>query len=101
MKPLSLEAIKKEVMKIHGVDEEDQNVQTGVILLASAIVGPNITKIMKFTGYSRAEVSKRAKNCRKNKIWVKDKVSCDWLDENGGIAFICDCMVADGILQRS
>jgi len=99
--PTLLKSIKKEVMKIHGITEETDTIKTGVILLSSVNVGPNIKKIAKFTGYKRSEIAKRSKNLRENSVWVKDKVSCDWFEKDGSLAFILDCMVADGTLQRA
>ena len=40
-----------------------------VILLASALVGPNIKRVAKLTGIPRKDVAARANNLRANGIW--------------------------------
>jgi hypothetical protein len=71
----TLMSIKKDVRKIYGVkkpaSETNAGFITGVVLLSSLVVGPNVQKIAKFTGYTPAEVSKRSKRCREIGLWVE------------------------------
>ena len=100
---LTLKWVKSTVSKMdETMDINSHAFRTAVILLSSAVVGPNINKIAKFTGYSVGAVRQRARNLRANKVWVGSKVSAEWLDKkNGTVAFLCDCLVADGLLVRS
>lgn len=97
----TLDRIKKEVIRLDKtIDPNSEAFKTAVILLSSAVVGPNVKKIAKFSKLPRPLISEKAKNLRKGGVWVKDKLAVEWFDENGGIAFWADCLVADGLLER-
>jgi len=99
---MTIEKIKEEVLKMDkNIEPEGHSFQTAVILLSGLVVGPNAKKIAKFTGYPLNEVKLRADNLRSSGIWKGSKLAVDWFDEkDGAIAFWCDCLVADGLLER-
>lgn len=75
---------------------------TAMILLASLVVGPSVEKVAAFLGLPRPEVLKRATRLRANGVWRGGKVRADWFDDkSGGVAFWCDCAVAEGLLVRA
>jgi hypothetical protein len=71
------------------------------ILIASSEVGPSIKRIAKFLGIPRGRFAWMAANLRRNGVWRREYVYCEWLDENsGGAAFLMDSCVALGLLVR-
>lgn len=94
--------IKEVVHKMDpALSEQDEAYKAMVVLLASAVCGPNVIKLRKFTGYPQDMLSKFAIRLRRNGIWKGDKVYADWLDpEEGSAALILDSMVATGLMQR-
>lgn len=102
MKKWDLKAIKKEVKRIDpALSEGDKSFETSVILLSSLVVGTSIKALHKFTGIHAEFIRERSKRLRKGRVWVGGKVDCnEWFEGGGGIAFICDCLVADGLLNR-
>jgi len=102
----TVEDVKKEIIRLDKsmktAGENDHGFRTAVILLSSIITGPNIKKLAKFTGYSRAEISIRASKCREQGIWVGSKIDCaDWFKDSGAVSFWCDSLCADGLILRS
>lgn len=102
----TIEEIKKDVAEIIdkelSVDTEDDIAfKASVVLLSSAVVGPNIKRLVEFTGYPRSLISEFSKRLRENGIWKGGRIYANWLDPDGGIEFICDSMVAVGWLARS
>lgn len=103
-KELTLAKVKKEVLKIYGQKEDDgsEAFMAGVCLLSSARFGPKPDEIAKFTGYPRGTVRKFAKNLRASGVWKDGKVHVDWFSKDGGgVAFLCDALVAQGLLKRA
>lgn len=101
-KKITFDVIKKEAKNVTGMNEKDPYFKTAAILLSAVSVGPNIKKISSFTGYSRNEVGEKIKKARENGIITKgNKFAVEWFEKDyGGIAFCCDCMVIDGLLER-
>ena len=99
---MTLSEIKKEVRHLDkNVKDGTEHSITAVILLSSLIVGTNVNQLANFTKYDRAEIVKREKNLRKNKVWVGEKIHVNWFNRrDGGIAFWCDVAVAEGMLKR-
>lgn len=99
---LTIKKIKDEVRRLtKDKDEDGEGFRASVILLSSVNVGPNVKKIAKFTGYPRSFVWKIGKNLRDNGVWRGNKVAAgEWFEKGGGVAFICDSLVAVGMLQR-
>lgn len=99
----SLEQVKKWVWEIEGREEgagEDDAFMASVVLLSSALIGPSIKRLATFTGYPRSLISEFSKNLRASGIWIGNKVCVDWEGEGSGISFICDSLVAQGMLTR-
>lgn len=98
-----LQKAKEAIRKLDPeLSPDDHSYETYLILLASIIVGPNIKKISKFAYIPRAKVVERARRLRSNGVWVGPRVHCEWMDkESGGVAFIADSLVADGLVTRS
>jgi len=80
-------------------DERD----AGVVLLASAHVGGDASKVAEALGWDVARVKPFAKRLVENGVWRKDgKVAVDWANpEDGGISFACDVNVALGYMGRA
>jgi hypothetical protein len=76
------------------------NLETAEILASALIVGPNVDSIATLTGHSRADIAKRAKNMRRNKLWDRSDIHADeWFDEkNGLVSFWQHTLVADGLI---
>lgn len=102
MSKSKLAILKDEIVRLEPtITPDDPSYTTYLILLSSAIVGPNIKKIAKFAHIPRKDVRERAVNLRKNKVWVGGHVYAEWFEKDGGIAFICDALVADGLVKRA
>ena len=90
-------AVEKTLKETNGPDFD-----AGLILLASAQVGPNIKRVAKFTGYSRKVVAEIGRKARDNGIWRGGKLDVEWCDEEtGGVAFVCDVATVRGFMARS
>jgi len=97
----TLKDFEKEVQHLDpNTTPEEPAFKTGVLLLSALHVGANINRLTKFTGYPKDFVRDRVKRCRENGIFVGGEVVCGWFDENGGIAFWMDVLVADGLLAK-
>lgn len=80
---------------------ETERFATYVILLASAVVGPNIKRVAKFTGLTRDEVSQRAYFLRSNGIWNGNRVYANWDHPTDGPRELkFDVAAAEGNLRR-
>lgn len=98
---ITLNQIKKEVIKVTNAQESSKEFMPSVVLFSSAFVGPSIKRLAKFCHCPRKEVADISKNLRKSKIWVGRKVNANWFDKKeGGIAFCMDSAVAMGWMSR-
>lgn len=99
---MTLKAIKKGIKELDPeITPENPIYNAQLVMLSALEVGANADKVAKFTKLPRKEVRKLAKVLTKNKIWVKGKSRGDWFDdENGGVSFLLDSMVATGLLER-
>jgi hypothetical protein len=103
VKEPSLDMVKREVRRNDpNLKDNDSAFVSAVILLSSAIVGPNMRKLARFTGYKLADVAQRGYRLRKNGIWVGRGVDCgEWsAPKSGGIAFWLHVAVAEGHVMR-
>lgn len=78
--------------------------RAAILLFAGLEIGTNdIDKLYRYLGYNIQKycIQDMASRLRKNKIWIKGNTRHDWNDQNGYIAFLCDSMVAIGILEKS
>lgn len=84
------------------MDDEEKDYIIGIVLLASIQVGPDVEKIVEFTGLPYGDVLKYHQSAVKYGIFTPDgQVSCDWFNEDGGtMALLCDILVVRGILAR-
>ena len=81
--------------------ETEPGFDAGLVLLGSAVVGPNVKRISSWAGIPRDIVALYGKRLRDNGIWVGSKIHAEWFDEKtGGIAFFCDVNVALGHMER-
>ncbi len=70
-------------------------------LLASAQVGASPEKVRKLIGITREDARALASKARKAGLWVGRKVAgAEWFEKDGGTAFVMDCLVLEGILER-
>ena len=97
---ITLKMIEKEIKKIAKIEPGETSYDTHLFLLASAVVGPNIRRISKFTKLPLARVTELSRLARKNKIFVGHKIAVEWFEKNGGIALTLDAMVLDGLLEK-
>ena len=74
-----------------------------MVLLASELVGPYVSRITTFLGYPLSLVQLIAVRLQDAMIWEGNEVRCEgWFDpEKGALAFRLDVMVAEGELIRS
>lgn len=101
MAKITATKIKKEIMKWDpGLSPDEEGFRAAVVLVSSAHVGPNIRRLVKFTGYSYGQIAKFGHNLRKSKIWRGGRVEAGWSGEDGGIALACDINVALGFIER-
>lgn len=100
----SLATLKKEVHLLYGTKgkkDEDEAFRAGLVLLSSAFLGPSIPDISDFTGVPEEQISEWASNLERSGIWRGGKVYVDWFDKDGGVAFLCDTLVMQGLLKRA
>lgn len=96
----------KEIKKaVHQIDpalsEDDEAFKAMAVLLSSAVCGPNVVKLKRFTSYPSDLLNKFAYRLRRNGIWKGARVYADWMDpEEGGAALILDSLVAQGMMER-
>lgn len=83
----------------------EKNCIAAEALLASLVVGPwvkPIERFMRWTHWSADQLRKVAKNLRASGVWRKGQVHAEWADKkNGGMAFLCDVAVGQGMLRRT
>lgn len=74
--------------------------RTGMVLVAAAFIGTNEKAIADLLGFSESLVARVAARCRRDRIWVGDKVRGAWMSKDGDFAFMLDAMVAAGSISR-
>jgi hypothetical protein len=98
--------LKREVLEIgaeDGWDEESEDFQAGLVMLASlSIDNRDPMAISQFTGVPLPLVREFSGRLIENGIWRPDgKTAGNWFDpEEGGFAFMLDVWVAMGSLER-
>jgi hypothetical protein len=104
MEPIRLAALrsmKEDVWKMDATLAEDSYpFQAAMVLLISELVGPYADRIATFLGYIPSLVEVIAARLCQARIWENDEVRSEpWFDpQKGGIAFLLDVMVAEGVL---
>ncbi|HLY75516.1 MAG TPA: hypothetical protein VKU80_15455 [Planctomycetota bacterium] len=99
----TLAQVKRIVRRILETDEDDPGFVSGVLLFSAATLRrTGVKPLARFTGYPRSVVEPRIRRLRENGVFRGRKVHAGWADpKTGGIAFICDTMIADGLLRRA
>ena len=98
---MTLKRLKEEVDHLDpNMEKESETYRAYVVLLASAFVGPDVDKLVKFTKYDRAEIKTMAGRLKKSKVWKNGKVYADWRGKDSGIALAMDVGVALGLIER-
>lgn len=100
---MTLDEAKAEVAKINDApfNPEDEGDQAALVLLSSLEVGTKVRDLARFTGVPFKRVSTFVSRLKSNGIFKGDKIYADWFDENGGISFTLDVLVATGMMARS
>lgn len=101
MKRPKFSEVLEDAKRVNGTaDAEDDITKIIAVLLASAIMGPDVAKLEKYTGCDREFLDGIDEKCRKNGIWVGNKVHANWFDEEEGtISLICDVLAAAGMTE--
>lgn len=98
---LTPQRLMREIKRIDPkVKPGERTHETYMILLAGLAVGPNIKKIAHFLGLPREKVAERGRRLRKNGVWVGARITDGWFAKDGGITFIMDACVAEGLMTR-
>ncbi len=107
MNTINIEKTREEIWMvaktISGADCGDEATAVA-LLLASAIVGPEIRRAASLIGIPYRGIMWMGTNARLNEIWVADRVCMngDWFDEEyGAVALLCDSMCVLGVLERT
>lgn len=100
---LSREMIEKEVVRMTGEkDTSSDIVLAGKVLLAATQTGARVCKIAAFLGVRPGKISEMCLRLRISKVFLPDgRIRAQWFEEDGGIAFNCDVMVACGLMVRA
>lgn len=103
MKGLRNNTIMREVAEVlSSFNLGDEHYATGVMLLAALHVGPDEAKIAEVTGLPREYLDPRAERLRENGVWKDGKTCCGWFaEETGGVEFVMDVCVAEGLMARA
>ena len=71
------------------------------LLLASAHVGANRDRLHKLTGIPRGFIYRVERRLRASDVWRGNRVECEWMSKDGGVAFWLDVSVGMGWLRRT
>lgn len=102
MREWTYKKVKREIKRLDSTMRDgDAGYASAAILLSALVVGPNIERLIKFTGLKRAEVKRVCNAARENNIFVGGRVKADWFKKGtGSFAFWADTLVCDGLLSR-
>ena len=91
-------SLEEDVYRKKGTKERE----VALILLTSAIVGPNVSGVRRVLGDPKKILNGVAERALKNGIWKKGKVMADWPSKKSGvIALLLDVAVCLGYLDRA
>jgi hypothetical protein len=98
-----LELIKKEFRRLDpNVQENERGFEICIVLIAAAfVIGPNIERLVSFTGYSQTLVADISRRMHDAGIWTSDEIDTDhWFnaDDKWSIGLWIHCLVAEGLL---
>lgn len=71
-----------------------------VALLSSAVTGADVEELIRFTGWPADEIRGMVTIFEEKGIWKDGKVYANWFGSDGGLNFVLDCAVVDGLVQR-
>lgn len=98
-----LEEIKSIVSELDpDLDPGGPEFRTAVIVMAAAVVvGPQVDRLVQFTGYSVMFVADIAQRMRAHGLWSDHEVCADYRldDDRGKGEFFLHCLVAEGVMQ--
>jgi len=103
MKEPTLKMVETEIKRLDPKLEVDsKGFKIAVLLLASALIGANMRRLSKFTGYPLKFIRAIARRCRKNKVWIGGRVNSEpWFEKKlGGINFWLDVCVGKGYVRK-
>ena len=103
MRP-SFSEIKEQVKQVDPtIDLRTVNGRRAALLLSSSVVGTDCRKLISYTGYAPHTVWSFAEQATAVGLWKDGKVvHSGWDDEKaGGIAFLIDLGVLQGLLERT
>ena|GEM_PF-7054342 len=95
--------VRKEVRRLDPkLKEDDRAFWAATVMLSALVVGANVRRLARFTGYGPEFIWSVRDNLRRGGIWRRDgRTRCEWGDpKNGGVAFWIDVAVAMGYLER-
>ena len=96
------DVLEKEYLKISGVTElKDEVDRRGVIMLACCIYGPTLRSLTRHLSYPTTEIRECLTRLRTFHILKNRKMMVEWFEKDGAIAFLCDHLVVEGLLERS
>lgn len=102
-KPLTLEQLRNQVKRLDPkLNENEESFGIALMLLAGIHVGADIKKISDFIKVPVKWLEPYEKRLRDQGVWVGENTTCDWVNEKtGAIAFWCDVLVAQGMLEKT
>jgi hypothetical protein len=82
--------------------DDDNGFNIMVMLLSAAIVGPDLKKLIEFTGLAAGDLAVYFQQAVEGGVFTDDgKIACNWFDpETGSTALMMDALVVQGLLNR-
>jgi hypothetical protein len=82
--------------------DDDNGFNIMVMLLSAAIVGPDLKKLIEFTGLAAGDLAVYFQQAVEGGVFTDDgKIACNWFDpETGSTALMMDALVVQGLLKR-
>ena len=82
---------------------DNKTLPAGIVMSAALEVSQDIDVLYRFLGYNipKFRIAYYKQKLTKSGVWENDETHAEWMDEYGWMAFMLDCMVATGILERA
>lgn len=92
---------RKGAKMTHAKRESDEAI-CSAMMLAAAMIGPDdVGALAERIGVDVKRVEWMYDNLVRNGVFKDGRIHCEWGDEkNGGAAFVCDCCIGLGWLNR-
>jgi hypothetical protein len=71
-----------------------------MVLAACHIAGDHVDVVSEITGFSRDFCGRVIARLRKDRVLYAGKIRINWHDAHGDVGFICDALVAAGLVRR-